>query len=164
MYLFRLVYYSRNVIKQLARPMAGEMKALMHSSNRNNPPAGITGALVFNDHYFAQILEGDRKAVTQTFCRIASDDRHSDLVILEAKPVSERQFDGWAMAYAGHSPDVDRLYLKYGTAIGFAPAKMEAQSVCDLIRDLVATDSRIAMTPLVDPAGRTQEAAARPAN
>lgn len=158
MYLFRLVYYSRNIIKDLARPMAAEVKAVMHSSNRNNPALGITGALLFNDQYFAQILEGDRKAVTSTFCRIAADQRHSDLVILEARPVSAREFDGWAMAYAGHSPEVDHLYLKYGTAIGFAPAKMDANALCGLIRDLVATDSRIAMTPLVDPTGRNADA------
>lgn len=154
MYLFRLVYYSRNAIKALGRPMAAEMKGIMSASNMNNPPAGITGALVFNDHYFAQILEGDRKSVTSTFCRIATDNRHTDIVILDAQPIERRGFDGWAMAYAGHSPDVDRIYLKYSTAIGFAPAKMTASALCNLIEDLVSTDSRIAMMPLIDEQGR----------
>lgn len=154
MYLFRLVYYSRNAIKELGRPIAAEMKTIMNASNRNNPPAGITGALVFNDHYFAQILEGDRKSVTQKFCRIAADSRHTDIVILDAQPIGSRVFDGWAMAYAGHSPDIDRIYLKYSTSIGFAPAKMTAASLCNLIEDLVGTESRIAMTPLVEEDGR----------
>jgi hypothetical protein len=149
-YLFRLVYYSRNAIKELGQPVAAEMKAIMNVSNKNNPPAGITGALVFNDHYFAQILEGDRKSVTQKFCRIAADNRHSDIVILDAQPIESRVFDGWAMAYAGHSADVDRIYLKYSTSIGFAPAKMTATSLCNLVEDLVGTESRIAMTPLVE--------------
>ena len=62
MYLFRLSYYSRNAIKDLGRPVAAEVKQIMNISNLNNPAAGITGGLVFNDHYFAQVLEGDRKA------------------------------------------------------------------------------------------------------
>lgn len=165
MYLFRLVYYSRNAIKGLGRPMAAEMKGIMGVSNMNNPPAGITGALVFNDHYFAQILEGDRKSVTKTFCRLVGDDRHSDIVILDAQPVDNRLFDGWAMAYAGHSTEVDRIYLKYSTAIGFAPSKMTASALCNLVADLVKTDSRIAMTPLIDEQGRAAkpESAAKPA-
>lgn len=160
MYLFRLVYYSRNAIKDLGRPVAPEMKEIMKVSNLNNPPAGITGALVFSDHYFAQILEGDRKSVTNTFCRIATDERHNEIVILDAQPVENRLFDGWAMAYAGHSPDIDRIYLKYSTTIGFAPSKMTSDSLCNLICDLVRTESRIAMTPLVEDEGRPAKAEA----
>lgn len=158
MYLFRLSYYSRNAIKDLGRPVAAEVKQIMNISNLNNPAAGITGGLVFNDHYFAQVLEGDRKAVTQTFCRVVSDERHNDIVILDAQPVENRLFDGWAMAYAGHSPEVDRIYLRYGTAIGFAPAKMTASSFVSLVRDLIETGSRIAMTPLVDDRGQAAPA------
>jgi hypothetical protein len=150
MYLFRLTYYSRNTIKDLSLPVGAEVKKIMQQSSVNNPAAGITGALVFNDHYFAQVLEGDRKSVTQAFCKIAVDARHSEIVILEAKPVSDRLFDGWAMAYAGHSPEVDRLYLKYGTTIGFAPAKMTADAFIGLVNDLVESGSRIAKTPLVE--------------
>ncbi|MFK7792368.1 MAG: BLUF domain-containing protein [Devosiaceae bacterium] len=150
MYLFRLTYYSRNCIKSLGLPIAPEMKKIMQQSSANNPAAGITGGLVFNDHYFGQILEGDRKAVTNTFCRIANDTRHTDVVILNASPTESRVFDGWAMAYAGHSPEQDRIYLKYGTTIGFAPAKMGADAFLGLTKDLVESGSRIAMTPLVE--------------
>lgn len=150
MYLFRLVYYSRNAIKALGTPMASEIKSIMATSNDNNPPAGITGALIFNDHYFAQVLEGDRKAVSQAFCRISGDKRHTDVCILDAKPIQARDFDGWAMAYAGHSIAVDQIYLRYGTAIGFAPSKMSADALVMLVKDIVATDSRIAIKPLVE--------------
>lgn len=142
--------------------MAAGMKGIINVSKMNNPPAGITGALVFNDHYFAQILEGDRKSVTRTFCRVVGDNRHTDIVILDAQPVEHRVFEGWAMAYAGHSVDVDRIYLKYSTATGFAPAKMTAASLCNLIEDLVRTDPRIAMTSLIGEQGRSPKLAATP--
>ena len=154
MYLFRLTYYSRNAIKDLQLPMGAQMKKIMRQAADNNPAAGITGGLLFNEQYFAQVLEGDRMAVTRCFCRIATDPRHTDLVILDAQPIDAREFDGWAMAYAGHSPEVDRLYLKYGSTIGFVPAKMTASAFLSLIKDILETSSRIAKTPLIDEHGR----------
>lgn len=163
MYLFRLSYYSRNVIKDLQLPMGVEVKKILQSSSANNPAAGITGGLIFSDHYFAQVLEGDRKSVTSLFCKITADERHSELVILDARPISQRMFDGWSMAYAGHSTEVDRIYLKYGTAIGFAPAKMTADAFVGLVQEIVDTGSRIAVAPLVDQRGRATTADAEPA-
>ncbi|MCB1507250.1 MAG: BLUF domain-containing protein [Hyphomicrobiaceae bacterium] len=153
MYLFRLTYYSRNVIKSLDSSVGKEIKAILDASSRNNPPAGITGALIFNDQYFAQVLEGDRKSVTSTFTRIARDPRHSDIVILHARPIDMRAHDGWAMAYCGHSEIVDPLYLKYGTAIGFNPAKMTAENLEAFIGDLVKTEARVASSSPLEPAG-----------
>ena len=122
MYLFRLVYYSRNIVKTLGQPVSSEIKSILNSAAKNNPSLGLTGALIFNDAYFAQVLEGDRKAVTATFCKIAGDPRHSDLVIMKAEPIEQRTFLRWSMAFAGHSDDIDPLYVKYGIAIGFNPA------------------------------------------
>lgn len=135
MYLFRLVYYSRNAIKSLGLPIQSEIKSILHSAKRNNPSLGITGGLVFNDAYFAQILEGDRKAVTSSFCKLATDKRHTDLVIMSAEPIEHRAFQRWSMAYAGHSDELDLLYIKYGIALGFNPAKMTADNLLGFIRE-----------------------------
>ena len=139
MYLFRLVYYSRNAVKSLGRPVLAEIKSILNNATRNNPSLGLTGALVFNDAYFAQVLEGDRKAVTSTFCKIAKDSRHSDLVIMKAEPIAQRAFLRWSMAFAGHSEEIDPLYVKYGIAIGFNPAKMTADNLLGFITEMVAS-------------------------
>lgn len=138
MYLFRLVYYSRNAVKSLGQPVSTEIKSILNSAARNNPSLGLTGALIFNDAYFSQVLEGDRKAVTSTFCKIARDPRHSDLVIMKAEPIEQRTFLRWSMAFAGHSEELDPLYVKYGIAIGFNPAKMTSENLLGFITETVA--------------------------
>ncbi len=146
MYLFRLTYYSHNKISQSGANLTQELKSILQSCRKNNPGSGISGALMFSDEYFAQILEGDRKAVTQTFCRISLDPRHGDIVILHAHPVEARRFADWTMAFAGQSEKSDALYNKYSTYSTFNPAKMTAASLEALIQDLAKTDHQVAKT------------------
>lgn len=148
MFLFRLVYFSRNRVKELGNPVTKEMRAILDASTRNNLAAALTGGLIFNDHYFAQVIEGDRCGVTSMFCKIARDRRHSDLTLLEAKAVDQRLFTDWAMAYAGHSDAIDLLYLKHSVTIGFHPKSMSADSLTGFIRDLVRSDARVAHAPI----------------
>lgn len=144
MFLFRLVFYSRNRIPETGNSVAKEMRAILEASTRNNPPANLTGALIFNDQYFAQIMEGDRGAVTNRFCKIANDPRHSDIVIVEARPIEHRMFTDWSMAYAGHSEEIDRIYLRHSVTIGFSPRTMSAASLTEFIADMVQSDARVA--------------------
>ena len=60
----------------------------------------MTGALLYNQGRFAQVLEGPFGAVQSTYERIQADERHADLVVLQAEPVSVRSFALWAMALA----------------------------------------------------------------
>ncbi|MFC7556641.1 BLUF domain-containing protein [Pseudoroseomonas wenyumeiae] len=73
---------------------------ILDSSRRNNERDGLTGALLFNDDCFAQVLEGDSAMLHQVFERIQCDLRHRDTVVLEFGP-AEREFGQWSMAYAG---------------------------------------------------------------
>ena len=61
---------------------------------------GVTGALLFNEDLFAQVLEGPLEAVEQIFEQIQRDQRHSDVTILESGPAVERDFPEWSMAFA----------------------------------------------------------------
>lgn len=157
MFLFRLVYYSRNHVTKLQQSVAKEIRSILDACMRNNPPANITGALVFNDQYFAQILEGDRSAVTSMFCKIIKDPRHSEIVMLKAEPTNQRMFLDWSMAYAGHSESIDKIYMKHAVTIGLSPARMTAESLTSFIADLVTSDARVVHTQnaATAPAGAT---------
>ena len=150
MYLSRLSYYSINRISDLGLKVADELKAIIGSCKQNNPTSGLSGALLFSDKYFAQILEGDRKAVTETFCRISQDKRHSDIVILQSRPIDVRTFTDWSMAFAGHSELAEALYNKYSTYNEFNPAKMTAGSLERLMEEIVEAGentARVARAP-----------------
>ena len=135
MYLFRLIYYSRNAIPDSEAPQRAELKGIIEACRRNNPPLGVTGALLFNQTYFAQVLEGDRKAVTETFCRIANDPRHTDLVILEARPIERRRFADWSMGFVS-SAAAEEVHRRYCISSQFNPAKMTADSLLGFMEEL----------------------------
>ncbi|MCG8563118.1 MAG: BLUF domain-containing protein [Hyphomicrobiales bacterium] len=135
MYLFRLIYYSRNAIPESEAPQRAELKGIIEACRRNNPPLGVTGALLFNQTYFAQVLEGDRKAVTQTFCRIANDPRHTDLVILEARPIQRRRFANWSMGFVSASV-AEEVHRRYCISSQFNPTKMTADSLLGFMEEL----------------------------
>lgn len=142
MYLHRIVYYSENKIRELGLPLARELKAIIASGHKNNPSAGITGALAFNDQYFVGVLEGDRRRVSTALLKIAADPRNANLTILAAGPIAERRFDDWLSVYAGHSEAVDRLYLHYGLIQGLDPGRMDADGLLALVDGLCRLDPR----------------------
>lgn len=136
MYLSRLIYYSVNAVQAQEGSLQQELKSILIASQRNNPPLGVSGALIFNYSYFAQVLEGDRKAITETFCKVSKDSRHSDIVILEAKPISERMFGTWNMAFVGGAVAENEL-RRYGTSAQFHPEKMTSASLLGFVREVI---------------------------
>ncbi|HQT76665.1 MAG: hypothetical protein B7Z80_21155 [Rhodospirillales bacterium 20-64-7] len=109
--LYRLIYYSRNVIADRVPPAAlpAEIEAIVEVSRRRNTAEQLTGCLLCSVSGFAQALEGGRDAVERTFDRIAADPRHADVMMISLIPVEKLSFPGCAMALAWHadsgSPD-----------------------------------------------------------
>lgn len=105
MTLNRLVYLSSNTIVSSAANLRTEVDQILGTSRRNNALVGVTGALMFSSGYFGQVLEGPQAAIEMTFERIQQDARHSNVRLLEFKPVNARVFQTWAMAYVGEQTD-----------------------------------------------------------
>ena len=72
---------------------------ILATSRRNNERCGVTGLLVSGGKRFLQVLEGPDQAVLTTYARIQNDARHFAFVLLATKPVEERAFGDWSMAY-----------------------------------------------------------------
>ncbi|MBP0492256.1 BLUF domain-containing protein [Pararoseomonas indoligenes] len=97
---YRLIYISRNALRGTAAELEAEVGHILVVSRRNNARDGITGALLFNESCFAQVLEGGSDVVQEVFERIQLDPRHCDTVVLAFGP-APREFGEWSMAYAG---------------------------------------------------------------
>jgi hypothetical protein len=97
--LIRMVYLSKNLIQGDEADQEAEVDKILRSSRANNKRAGVTGALMFNSGYFAQVLEGPREGVETTFARIERDPRHGHVAILGNVEVEKREFGDWSMAY-----------------------------------------------------------------
>ncbi len=77
----------------------GEILEILRTSQRNNSRRDITGMLLFKDGNFLQVLEGSEAAVTELMETVERDPRHRGLIVLTKKPVTERQFPNWSMAF-----------------------------------------------------------------
>lgn len=96
-----------------------DLDAILDVSRRNNAAAGITGLLLFHDGSFFQSLEGIEGAARQTFARIRGDQRHRGIIVMESRPVAERLFRRWSMAF---KPIDDLSAAQRQDFLGFAEA------------------------------------------
>ena len=99
--LLRIVYFSRNAIARSDDEMVREIDRILDVAQSRNGRHGVTGALIFNDGVFGQVLEGPREAVEETFERIQLDDRHHDVTLLDVSPIVARSFADWSMGFVG---------------------------------------------------------------
>jgi hypothetical protein len=99
--LFSLAYFSRNAIEGSGPEVQAQIAQILGSARRNNAAQGVTGALLFSDGCFAQVLEGQRVDVEGVFESIQCDPRHCDVTILHLHEVERRSFGEWSMAFGG---------------------------------------------------------------
>jgi len=104
--LVSLLYVSRSLIQEGdAEAQLGDIVSVALARNQS---LQVTGALLFTGAYFAQALEGPRRAVTELMDKIERDPRHRDVSTVSLGPLRTRLFPDWAMAYSGPSPYFDR--------------------------------------------------------
>lgn len=79
----------------------GLMRLLYHSYS-NNQASGITGALIYENNKFGQVIEGFEKDIEVLWQKIQKDCRHKNVRLIESKPISERSFSKWMMVFQGN--------------------------------------------------------------
>ncbi len=82
MILIRLTYFSRNHLDRFNGPMDDRVAEILATSVANNRRDEISGALVYDSKWFAQIIEGREGVVSRTFERILRDQRHADIALV----------------------------------------------------------------------------------
>jgi hypothetical protein len=128
--VFRIVYVSRNLIADQEEADAG-LERVLAAARARNAALGVTGALLFSEDAFAQVLEGPVEAVTEVFDLIQTDARHDGVVVLHSGPVAARGFGAWSMAYAGR---VDDAGARYRALLGAGPGADSARGVVEMLR------------------------------
>lgn len=94
--IFRLVYRSQLTIPPEDRKV--EIASILDASRSKNVDRDITGALLIWQDYVVQTLEGEESVVRGLYEKIATDDRHEAVTLLEAQVVESRNFARWSMA------------------------------------------------------------------
>lgn len=133
--LHRIAYCSRNCIAPADLPR--QLRAILDVARRKNPILGVTGALLYNDGSFAQVLEGPLSGIEPIFEAIQCDPRHSHVVVIASGPIEARSFEQWSMAFAGRRdlggiPEAARAFEQT-----FAGVEGGGQELLRLLHDLV---------------------------
>ena len=76
---------------------SGEVFQIVRDSAQRNPERGLTGFLVFVRGLFIQYVEGESDALDGLLDALARDDRHSDLHVIDRRPIASRRFPAWRM-------------------------------------------------------------------
>lgn len=92
--LERIAYCSRSLVSMDSLVMIADILAV---SQRNNRRDHITGALVYSDGAFFQVVEGAPEGLDRLLRRLADDPRHSDVKVVHRSAVCGRLFADWSM-------------------------------------------------------------------
>jgi Sensors of blue-light using FAD len=92
---YQIIYSSKS-----ATPMQmDDLEDLLEHARHSNAEKGITGALVYVDGVFLQILEGELEAIQDLMGKISKDFRHETVTVLMEGAVPSASFSDWEMAY-----------------------------------------------------------------
>ena len=117
--LERITYVSRAAAGLSREDLHGIIRAA-HGFNR---AAGITGALVYLDGWFAQLLEGGSAAVDRCLERLSRDPRHGRISRLSRERGFSRLFPDQAMALRSRACLDEGLLADFDYRPGFPVEK-----------------------------------------
>ncbi|NNC33612.1 MAG: BLUF domain-containing protein [Croceitalea sp.] len=78
-----------------------DLDRLAEVSTKNNEELDITGYLFYEKNYFLQYMEGPPKSINNMIHKIALDDRHELICIIEDEDLQIRRFPNWGMKNIG---------------------------------------------------------------
>jgi hypothetical protein len=127
--MISLLYVSRSAFPSGAADR--HIVEILRTARDQNARNGVTGALLYLDGSFAQVLEGEASDVNQLMIDILRDERHSEVRIIEVGPIARRRFTNWSMAWVPASPG-PRSYIETLTRRGAgAEANAAAAALID---------------------------------
>ena len=97
---YQIIYSSKS-----STPMqSDDLEEILEQARRSNASKGITGALVYVDGVFLQIVEGEADVVQNLMGRISRDVRHETIAVLWEGQIPSAVFSDWNMAYVSATP------------------------------------------------------------
>lgn len=98
---YQLIYSS-----QAIAPMSvSDLEEILVDARAGNEKRNITGALVYIDGIFLQVLEGEKETVLGLMRSIETDTRHTSVKVFHQAEVDRPTFGSWRMAYLGATPE-----------------------------------------------------------
>lgn len=132
-----MLYHISYISTQSREMTASDLKDILEEARTSNEANDITGLLLHRDDAFLQVLEGDKESVLETFVRIEKDPRHKEVQVLFSKPIDEREFEDWSMAFT----NLDNV--KINELPGFSDFLLDDSKPREFLEDLSRTKRTI---------------------
>ncbi|WP_052467158.1 BLUF domain-containing protein [Psychroserpens damuponensis] len=106
-----------------------EIDAMLLKAKRFNKARHITGCIVYHNHQFIQIIEGEKSEIINLYAKIKKDSRHNSVLTLVETATTQTLWDDWSMAFYKFTGDAikdqnNRMLLE----IYFNTAKRDQQT------------------------------------
>lgn len=125
-HMIQIGYFSTAVGQQGATTVHD----ILTVARRTNRRLGITGLLVAASDRYLQVIEGPKHYVRAVYSKIIADDRHMAVAQFLNRPIAERSFGSWSMAFRRPSTAVDSedfLALLRGLTSEVANTQLQSQ-------------------------------------
>lgn len=138
MSIFTIVYRSAPVFTGSVADYISDIDRILATARRRNAAVSVTGAMLFNEDWFVQLLEGAEDAVRETFERIAADPRHDEVETLFEGSTEDRRFPEWSMAFVGDAEAIRKRFAD--SPLAKPDVKMHGQAVVEFMVALAHDD------------------------
>jgi Sensors of blue-light using FAD len=134
---YQIIYSSR-----ATAPMSvDDLERILVDARAGNEKRNVTGALVYVDGVFLQVIEGDKEILLGLMRSIGDDSRHSSVKIFHQAEIERPMFANWRMAFVSATPGQMAIWAGlHGTA--------SIESILDGIHNAPDGGSRMAETIL----------------
>ncbi len=139
--LSRLLYFSENQLDSSKGPTLRQLTELMKVSQRNNQAQGITGALIFDQLWFIQALEGERSKILALYEHLKDDERHANVSMAALEDVEERIFGNWWMGLLTRNEHTLPAFEPYLRKSKLNPSEMTGREILALISSVAKLSS-----------------------
>ena len=87
---------------------------ILDASWSNNRQNNVGGVLIYDKHFFVQLINGSVEKIDEIFERITKDSRHHTIRVLGESLSSEIEFDEWNMGFLPKHDDITKMFEEYG--------------------------------------------------
>lgn len=145
--LVRIVYVSRSTFTPMPaeRGIEPSVARILSQSRLNNARRGLVGALYFGGGCFFQCLEGRAQDMDRLYAALLRDPRHTDLKVLERRPIDRTSFAAWSMKYVPLDAPMQALLHRQGLAT-FDPYRFDDATIA-IVLDMLRTGGEVAPAP-----------------
>lgn len=133
----RLVYFSKNNMKNLTDDISSSLSEIMRVSTRNNKLSGLNGMLFFSNEFFGQVLEGPKSMLCSTFERIQQDQRHCEALVLGFAACPKCIYDRWTMSFVGELTENSPKFNDTGIESIFNPLLITSDELLKCLYNMV---------------------------